>query len=134
MTRSYALARTLPGSLSSIGRSSSIGAVNGWWFAAQRFSSSSQMNDGKSTTQAILKSFFAGSYELQQRRPGACAALPSAWQTTSSLSATNSSRSPGSAASRCAQRLLDRRRAGTSRSATVNLSASTLTQARPLAP
>ena len=52
MTKSYAFANTLPGSLSRYCKCSSFGEVNGWWFDTQRFSSLSNENAGKSTTQA----------------------------------------------------------------------------------
>src|SRR5437764_1339198 len=90
------------------------------------------MNDGKSTTQAFLNSFAAGSYSLSTfarcvRR------APSAEQATSSVSATNSSASPASAPKRWRSAACT----GAGRNLSmppVNLSASTLTNASPLAP
>ena len=50
-TKSYARARALPGSFSKKGTSSDFGAVNGWWTATNRFSSSLYSSNGKSVTQ-----------------------------------------------------------------------------------
>ena len=51
-TMSYALARTFSGSVSSRGRSSSNGMVNGWCMNVSRPQASSRSNHGNSTTNA----------------------------------------------------------------------------------
>ena len=96
-TMSYALARTLPGSVSSSGRSSSSGAVNGWCIADQRFSSLSHSSIGKSVTQSR---WYRDGSIIPSFSPRWSRSRPRDAQTTSNWSATNRSRSPGFASAR----------------------------------
>ena len=58
-TKSYALDLTLPGSDSTNSKSSSIGAVNGWWQALNLSSSSLYSKNGNSVTHVKLNSFLS---------------------------------------------------------------------------
>ena len=89
------------------------------------------MNDGKSITQAILNSCFVGSIQLRASPPGACAACPAPGRRRPPCRRRTAAGRPAAASSRCA----DSACTGGGRNFSigdVNLSASTLTQARPL--
>ncbi len=94
-TRSYAFALALPGSDSRSGRSSSRGAVNGWWTASQRFSSSFHSTRGKSITQAKTSRSSGISLNLRAR---STRSRPRTVAATGAASPTRSRRSPAAAA------------------------------------